>query len=429
MSKADFASGVLDRAAAGDWNGAAALLASVEDRMAVDEATLLQDIVEDRRCCRQLATGLYFLDDISDDTLKNAAITAHGFVVAETGIAPLIVVETLPTSAPTHVRVSADGLGHVMIGGAAVSKGELVHEFAHCVAVSGVAFLDEGFATWLEARFEGRAINEETWPRPCLAALLEMDWQQDPHFETLDAPDPDAPYRLAAWMVASLVSASDSSALIGVIHALRRRTPSTDVAQALAASCGVHPDAIDRLVVGFPSGVLPDGAAILAEGAIDAARAALPALRAAAIYDLPNAREALIRVAVTIGVTTFEAEGQIARAEASANIKHLKHSGLASPLLAAYALILASFSASSPIERRATGARAAERFAQLLDGAANDPETLIAAAKAQTYSPSWFLPPAEWRNRLEALSTDTRFGRAARQLAAHRHFRPETLQC
>lgn len=419
---------VLEAATTCDWTFTEARLAMAEPLLLPDEAAMLLDIVDARRDCRKLAPELFVLDTC-EGALTAAARAAYGFVAAETGMTPPIVLEALPASAPTHVRVSAGGLGHVMVGSADAGAPALVHEFAHCVAISGVSFLDEGFATWLEARFDDRAIAIESWPRPTLAALLEMDWQQDPHFEALAAHDADAPYRLAAWMAAALATASGCATLVAAIHALRRRTSATDVAQLIAVRCGVHPDALERDLVAKPVGPLPDAAAILAGGEVTAARAALPMLRAATLHDVPGGCEALVRAALTIGITSFDAEGQLARAEAMAGIRRLAARGEVTPLLTAYALIISSFGAASPIERRATGARAAERFARLIDDDAHDAETLIAAAKAQTYAPAWFLPQAEWRRRLNDLSSDDRFGAAAGRLVVHPRFQPEPQPC
>jgi hypothetical protein len=420
---------LLDAAAAGRWPQAHAQLEALSDDLPGDALYGLEDLLRQRRACHALGNGLFVLAASADDPLCAAALVAHGYVAAATGHAPLALVEMLPAAAPTHVRVSGAGLAFIALGGATTdAPAALVHEFAHCVAISGLGFLDEGFATLLERRFQSIESPGQWWERPSLGALLEMDWSHDPHFTALDAPDPDAPYLLAAWFVGQLIDLGGMGAVVTLLHRLRRRHAETRLAPLFRAGCGADVDALDAELRPAPTGAAIDAVRLLADGDRAGAVAALPQLRAAAVHGVAGGGAALARAAITIGIQDFDATGLLARAEAHWAIKAMDDAGV-HPVLTAYRAILQSFDAPGPIEKRTAGVRAVDQFAALVRSGGADGETLIAAAKAQTYAPEAFLQVPDWRQRLAALGDDQRLGRIAARLLHHPRFQEERIAC
>lgn len=419
---------LLDSVALRDWDGAGVRLVALGETLAPDDQYSIDELIRDRRPCERLDDGLFLVGD-PDQPFNAAATKAYDFIRRVSGVAPLVIVERAPIDVPTHVRVSNAGFAQVSIGGDTTTDtaAALVHEFAHCVAISGVGFLDEGFATLIERRFQRLPIEGEWWERPPLGALVEMDWTADPHFSALEAPDPDAPYRLGAWVVERLIAASGMATIIELFTLLRRRHRATRIDAVIERHCGVDLAALDAALRPAKDSAGIDAGRILAEGDVDAAFAALAELRAAVARFGSNAHDQLARAAITIGVTRFDSAGAIARSEARWAIKQI--AGEETPqLLRAYRDVMDSFDATSPIERRSAGAKAVDRFATLID-ARCDGESLIAAAKAQTYSPRPFLSVTEWNARLAALTGDARLGVAARCLIDHPQFKEECVTC
>jgi hypothetical protein len=405
-----------------------ALAPSTQSLLDPSEIHLLEALGSRQWRLSMIEPYLFVLGEGVSSEFLAAAREAFNFVIQMLGRPGLIIVEPGPPSIPTFVRIGRSGLAHITLEPSLRDRSlvaAMVHEFTHAVASSGRALLDEGLATLLEHRLLEAPFSPTWWERPTLPALLTADWSEDPHFESLCPPSPEAPYQLGAWLVERVWQARGSDALLKLFDQLRRNGRRADANAAIRELTGLDLYRLEVQQRPEPRLADDDAVAILAYGDVSRARKALPIFRAQAVHwAQPQALGALARCAITAGMGRFDTEGTLACAEGLAAIQSLG-SG-AEPLLQAYRRLLDGFCYStSPIERRVAGVHAVADFATLLRQHPEDPECLIAAAKAQTYSASDLLSREDWRSRLLALQTPDCFRHAASSLLSHERFQEQ----
>jgi|GEM_PF-5130720 len=353
---------------------------------------------------------------------------------------PILLIEISPEGTPIHAITGIDGLGYIAASRSSLNdKSLVIHEITHCVLMSRSLFLDEGLATLFQHQVNNKNVSTEPeyWDRPSLAALVEMDWSNDPYFLKIipnknDSGDPLKidlrVHLLAATVVDRIIQKNSLSQLVEAFQKIKpqlREGRTSAVVKELFSLDLWELDAEiiknSSLLVKPPTNdsITEIATKILAEDNIEAAKLWLPIARINAFEDI-NVLIALIKILIVLGNTRKKpAEGLPYRTEALVAMNWLESKSNRNDeldIFKAYKFVFKLRNAGHAIELRSIGVQASNAFKDLLLKYPENPQVILASAKAQIRTEYDMISESEWTEKLKIVQVIPLFKNAIRIL-------------
>lgn len=358
-----------------------------------------------------------------------------------------IILDIAPEGTPLHAITGINGFGCVVASKSMLTnKPLLVHEITHCSLMSRALFLDEGLATYLQHEVNGETLSNENtyWDRPSIAALLEIDWSDDPYFLKILNPIKDPStleeadlrvHHLAAYLVKTILEKNTISAFAKALTRLKAQLREGKSAEVFKTLFSVDVWEMDHTILKNSQPDIPKpsatetlteiAASALAEENKEIAKLWLPYARVMA-FDDKEALISLIKLLILLGNTRENPrEGAPFRSEALAAMHLAESKGIDAKSQAffdGYKHVFKIRSAGHTIELRSVGVIASKVFRDLLLKYPDDPEIIIATAKAQIKTDYDLISMEDWHQKLTPLASNPHYAGSANFFLKHERF-------
>ncbi|OEK07536.1 hypothetical protein A8C32_17215 [Flavivirga aquatica] len=402
------------------------------------------DLADGLRKIRQISSELFVLNNQALTLEEKNIIEEASYWVSDKlkqEPATLIIDVSLQGS-PIHAITGINGFGFISASRSdLVNKSLMVHEITHCTLMSRSLFLDEGLATLFQDQVsdEKLLIEPKYWDRPSLAALIEMDWSNDPYFSNIlptnkHASDPLKNdlrvHFLAATIVDLMIRKNSVTDLVKVFQQLKpqlREGRSPTVIKELFSIDLWQLDAeiINNTTLSFhpPSNnsIIGVASKILAEEDMEEAKLWLPTARIKA-YESVEALIALIKILIVLGNNRKEPiKGLPYRTEALVAMnwfesKSNNDHNETLDLIQAYKYVFKLRNAGHAIELRTIGTQASNAFKELLLKYPEQPQIIVACARAQIRIDYYLISQSEWTEKLKMVKSIPSYEKAVNML-------------
>lgn len=342
---------------------------------------------------------------------------------------PTLIIDVCTKEVPIHAVTGIANLGYISVNRTTLKDIPLlVHEITHCTLMSRSLFLDEGLATLFQDQVSDKQLLEEPeyWDRPSLAALVEIDWSNDPYFlKILPSDEYDSDplkndlrvHFLAATVINRFLRKNSLPKLAEIFQKIKPqlregRSPTVikdffsidlwelDVEIIKNSTFSLDPPTHDSIT--------EIASKILAEDDIESANLWLPTARVKA-YEDTDSLIALIKILIVLGNTrnnpsegaTYRVEALVAmnRLESKSNDKEILN------LFQAYKFVFKLRNAGHTIELRSIGVQASKAFEELLIKYPENPQVILACAKAQVRTEYDMISQSEWNQKLKTVKS------------------------
>lgn len=155
---------------------------------------------------------------------------------------------------PSFAHVADESFSYVCVGtrDRDTMAAALVHEFAHAKFPTHTRYMDEGIASFYEARYQGRdlapraaELRAGASPMLRVRALLRYDAANDPFFAKLDADVSVHVHDHAALFAGRVIDRIGVDGLQALARDLRSRASTASAAQIIETAIGVPLEALD----------------------------------------------------------------------------------------------------------------------------------------------------------------------------------------
>ncbi|WP_149626402.1 hypothetical protein [Aquimarina sp. RZ0] len=357
---------------------------------------------------------------------------------------PLLIIDICPDGTPLHTVTGINGLGFIASSKSDIKNKDLmIHEITHCNLMSRSLFLDEGLATL----FQYQALNDKVlkevkyWDRPSLSALVEIEWRNDPYFSrVLPANNYNSidhssnsdlrVHFLAAFLIEKMIQKTSLNTLVQTFKKIKPKLREGRGAKVFQDIFSIDLWALDleiiksmEVAIKPPSNeaTLEVATKALAENDEETANLWLPIARIKA-YESNDDLIALIKILIVLGNRREKpSERAHYRTEALAAMNWLESKETNDRILDffdAYKYLFKIRNAGHAIEIGALSAQASKVFKALLLKNPEDPEIIIASAKAQIRAKYDFISFSDWKEMLKKTKSYPQFKKAVDILKA-----------
>ncbi|MFT5892610.1 MAG: hypothetical protein ACI9Y7_002722, partial [Dokdonia sp.] len=358
-----------------------------------------------------------------------------------------IILDIAPEGTPIHAITGINGFGCIVASKSTLTnKPLLVHEITHCSLMSRALFLDEGLATFFQHEVNGETVSygQTYWDRPSIAALIEIDWSDDPYFlkvlnplndpSTLEEADLRV-HHLGTHVIKAILEKNTISDFAKALPRLKAQLREGKTAEVFKSLFSVDVWEMDLAILknSQPDISKPTDTDTLTEIAVSAlaledkevAKLWLPYARIMA-YDNTEDLISLIKLLILLGNTRENPrEGSPYRSEALAAMELAESRGIdakSQEFFDGYKIAFKLRNAGHSIELRSVGVLASKAFQDLLLKYPDDPEIIIATAKAQIKTDYDLVSMEDWHQKLTPLVSNPLYAGSAKFFLEHERF-------
>jgi len=357
-----------------------------------------------------------------------------------------LIINVSPEGTPLHAITGINGFGFIAVSRSTLpDKSLLVHEITHCTLMSRAIFLDEGLATLLQYEANDLEVPSALfyWDRPSIAALIEIDWSDDPYFAKIvpgvsNATGPldndGRAHNLGAYIIKTMIEKKSLKEVIQALPKLKTSLREGKSAAVFKEIFSLDLWAIDKKIIQDSSieilppsedSLLQIAPRVMAEEDRDLAALWLPYARLMA-YEDTDSLVAMIKLLILLGNTRENPnEGAWYRIEALAAMHWAETKNLneiTKDFFEGYKHVFKLRNAGHAIELRTVGVLASKAFEELLVKYPDNPEVIIATAKAQIKTDHEILPMEDWKKKLAEVSMNPVYENAVKLLLEHERF-------
>lgn len=408
---------------------------------------------------KRASDSIYFINAGEVDEEVVAVLERGRAIVSELLSTPpvSIIVDISGPGSPVYSMAGIPGAGVIVGDKKALSNlGIMAHEMTHCTATSGLRFIDEGLATYVQCRTLEREITapEALSNRANLAALIEANWAGDEYLEQIEGNKIEAPdshigqaealsgiqaevtyaHLLAAFVIQSLAEKTDISEVVESFYSFGSVLRDGRTAEHFLTKFGLDLWALDaelnNTVVDaeFSRDEIKEYAIrTLVVGDISEMDRYLPYARAYALESNDGVAALAKLICSRIIYTPTDQPKELLFSEYFSLVERLKAQGGSAYDVAFieiyFPLIKYHSLAVSQLEGRTWASRAIEASAKALELFPDEPEFIIAAAKSLTHSSYEFYPKEQMRSKLQDCCKLELFKEGAESILARDYFK------
>jgi len=310
-------------------------------------------------------------------------------------------------------------------------------------------FLDEGLATFMQYYWSDNldAIRKPyCWDRPSLAAMIEIDWSNDPYFSII-FPESNIfntsnntrfrAHELASYLVYEIIKKNPLHTLASTWCLLKPKLREGRTHQVIKELFSINLWELDKTIwIDSSCNVKKPSTSIklhdialkaFADNDLETAEKWLPTARLETyLSNNLQSLKTLIYLLITLGKGKKKpVDRQLYKTEALVSIGLAESENIEQKfkdIFKAYKYVLKLSNTVHSIELRKIGTQTAKAFYELLEKYPDDPVVILAAAKCQVKSSFSFVSNETWKEKLKTVQTNSLLKDVASELIINETF-------